>query len=77
LSTRDFSAGRSPSDNIVRLISKDMIIRGGENVYPAEIENCLIDYPDVQECAVFGLAHERLGEEVAVVIVSKPGRLSS
>ncbi|MFT6694453.1 MAG: long-chain acyl-CoA synthetase [Neolewinella sp.] len=54
--------------------AKDMIIRGGENVYPAEIENCLIDHPDVQECAVFGLAHERLGEEVAVVIVSKPGR---
>jgi fatty-acyl-CoA synthase len=44
---------------------KDMIIRGGENVYPAEIEACLDEHPGVAQAAVFGLPDARLGEEIA------------
>lgn len=52
---------------------KDMIIRGGQNIYPAEIENVLYTHPDVVECAVIGLAHPVYGEEVAAVIVPRLG----
>ena len=48
--------------------AKDMIIRGGENIYPFEIENEFIDHPAVKEVAVIGLPHERLGEEVCAVV---------
>jgi len=48
--------------------AKDMIIRGGENIYPAEIENQLLALPQVREVAVIGLPHERLGEEVGVIL---------
>jgi long-chain acyl-CoA synthetase len=48
--------------------AKDMIIRGGENIYPIEIENELLDHEAVKEVAAVGLPHERLGEEVAVVV---------
>lgn len=48
--------------------AKDMIIRGGENIYPVEIENQLIEHEAVKEVAAIGLPDERLGEEVAVVI---------
>ena len=48
--------------------AKDMIIRGGENIYPAEIENQLLALPEVREVAVIGLPHERLGEEVGVIL---------
>jgi len=48
--------------------AKDMIIRGGENIYPVEIENVLIDHDAVKEVAAIGVPHERLGEEVAVVV---------
>jgi fatty-acyl-CoA synthase len=47
---------------------KEMIIRGGENIYPREIEDRLGDYPGIAECAVVGVPHERWGEEVAVAI---------
>ena len=43
---------------------KDMIIRGGENIYPAEIENFLMGHPDIVEVAVFGMPHAHWGEEV-------------
>ncbi len=49
--------------------AKDMIIRGGENIYPVEIENVLIEHEAVKEVAAIGVPHERLGEEVAVVVV--------
>lgn len=52
---------------------KDMIIRGGQNVYPAEVENVLYAHPEVVECAVIGLPHKIYGEEVAAVVVKKPG----
>lgn len=48
--------------------AKDMIIRGGENIYPIEIENELLELDAVKEVAAIGLPNERLGEEVAVVV---------
>jgi len=53
--------------------AKDMIIRGGENIYPVEIENALLEHEAVKELAAIGLPHERLGEEVAVVVHLHPG----
>jgi fatty-acyl-CoA synthase len=53
--------------------SKDMIISGGENVYPAELENILADCPDVVEVAVVGLPDPQWGEAVAAAIVRRPG----
>jgi long-chain acyl-CoA synthetase len=50
-----------------------MILRAGENVYSAEVEAALYEHPEVYEAAVFGLPHPRLGEEVAAVVVPKPG----
>jgi long-chain acyl-CoA synthetase len=47
---------------------KDMILRGGENVYCAEVEAAIYEHPAVHEAAVFGIPDERLGEEVAVAI---------
>jgi fatty-acyl-CoA synthase len=52
--------------------SKDMIISGGENIYPAEIENILAECPDVLEAAVVGMPDERWGEVVVAAIVKKP-----
>ncbi|WP_040835539.1 class I adenylate-forming enzyme family protein [Nocardia brevicatena] len=51
----------------------DLILRGGENVYPAEIEQCLDEHPAVHECVVIGAEHEDLGQEVAAVVVARPG----
>jgi long-chain acyl-CoA synthetase len=54
--------------------AKDMIIRGGENVYSVEVEAAIFEHPDVADCAVIGVPHPVLGEEVAVVVVRRPGR---
>jgi long-chain acyl-CoA synthetase len=51
---------------------KDMIIRGGFNVYPREIEELLYEHPAVREAAVIGIPHPELGEEVAAAVVLKP-----
>ena len=53
--------------------AKDMVLRAGENVYSAEVEAAIYEHPAVYEAAVFGVPHERLGEEVAAAIVPKPG----
>lgn len=53
--------------------AKDMILRGGENVYCAEIESAIYEHPAIHEAAVFGIPHERLGEEVACALVLKEG----
>ena len=53
--------------------AKELIIRGGYNVYPLEIENVLRTHPAVVEAAVIGIPHERLGEEVMAVVVPRPG----
>src|ERR1700761_4955007 len=52
---------------------KDLIIRGGYNVYPREIEEVLYEHPAVAEAAVIGLPHPALGEEVAAAVALKPG----
>ena len=58
--------------------SKDMIISGGENIYPAEIENILADCPQIAEAAVLGVPDERWGEAAVAVVVLAPGaRLSA
>jgi len=53
---------------------KDMIITGGENVYPREIEEVLFTRPEVQECAVIGLPDKEYGERVTAFIIPKEGR---
>jgi long-chain acyl-CoA synthetase len=55
--------------------AKDMIIRGGENVYSVIVEAAIFEHPDVQDCAVVGVPHPTLGEEVAAVVVLRPGRV--
>lgn len=52
---------------------KDMVLRGGENIYCSEVETCLHRIDDIQECSVFGVPDDRLGEEVGVSIFLKPG----
>jgi long-chain acyl-CoA synthetase len=52
---------------------KDMVIRGGYNVYPREIEEVLYEHPAVREAAVIGIPHPELGEEVAAAVVLDPG----
>jgi long-chain acyl-CoA synthetase len=53
--------------------SKDMIIRGGYNVYPREIEEVLISHPDVSLAAVIGVPHESHGEEIKAVVIRNDG----
>ncbi len=62
-------------DGFVSIVdrAKDIVIRGGENVGSAEVEAAVAEHPSVQECAVFGVAHERLGEEVAVAVTPLEG----
>jgi long-chain acyl-CoA synthetase len=56
---------------------KDLIIRGGYNVYPREIEEAFYEHPAVREVAVLGIAHESLGEEVAAAVALKEGAEAS
>jgi acyl-CoA synthetase (AMP-forming)/AMP-acid ligase II len=51
-----------------------MIISGGENVYPAEVESAIYGHPDVADVAVIGVPDEKWGEAVKAVVVPKPGR---
>jgi long-chain acyl-CoA synthetase len=64
------------SDGFIFLVDrkKDMVLRGGENVYCAEVEAALHGHPDVAECSVFGVPDDRLGEEVGAAVVVRPGR---
>ena len=69
--------GRVDSDGFVYVEdrAKDMVLRGGENVYCAEVEAAIYEHPGVYEAAVFGVPHERLGEEVAAVVYARPGHV--
>src|SRR5687767_14638284 len=57
--------------------AKDMVLRAGENVYCAEVEAAIYEHPAVYEAAVFGVPHERLGEEVAATVYVRPGHTLS
>lgn len=66
--------GEMDNQGYVKIVGriKDMIIRGGENIYPREIEEKLYTHPDVQDAAVFGVQSEKYGEEVCVWIKIQP-----
>jgi acyl-CoA synthetase (AMP-forming)/AMP-acid ligase II len=51
----------------------DTIIRGGENIAPAEIEEVLLQHPDVAQCAVVGVPDDEWGQRIAAVVVPRPG----
>lgn len=53
--------------------AKDMVLRAGENVYSAEVEAAIYTHPAIHEAAVFGIPHERLGEEVSAAVIAKEG----
>jgi acyl-CoA synthetase (AMP-forming)/AMP-acid ligase II len=67
--------GTIDTDGFVYVVDrlKDVVIRGGENVYAAEVEAALFEHPDVVDAAVVGAPHARLGEEVAAVVCLRPG----
>jgi long-chain acyl-CoA synthetase len=67
--------GRVDDEGFVYIVdrAKDMVIRGGENVYCVEVESVLYDHPDVVDAAVFGLPHKVLGEEVAAMVQVREG----
>src|SRR5260370_730445 len=62
-------------DGVLYLESRmrDLIIRGGENIYPIEIENRLVEHPDIDDAAVVGVADTVLGQEVKAFVVTRPG----
>jgi long-chain acyl-CoA synthetase len=66
---------RIDEDGFVFIVdrAKDMVNRGGENVYCSEVESAIYEHPDVAEAAVFGVPDERLGEAVAAAVVVRPG----
>jgi fatty-acyl-CoA synthase len=57
----------------IRGRTREVIIRGGENIYPAEIENVLLELPEIAMAAVFGLDDARLGQKVAAAVTLRPG----
>jgi long-chain acyl-CoA synthetase len=67
--------GIRDADGAFRIVDrkKDMVIRGGFNVYPREVEEVLYAHPEILEAAVIGVEHESLGEEVKAVVVLRPG----
>jgi fatty-acyl-CoA synthase len=62
-------------DGYVRIVGriKDMVIRGGENVYPREIEEFLYTHPNIADVQVIGVPDERYGEELMAWVVLRPG----
>ena len=67
--------GRRDPDGYFTIVdrTKDMVIRGGLNVYPREVEEVLYEHPAVAEAAVLGMPHRTLGEEVVALVVLRPG----
>ena len=57
--------------------AKDVIIRGGENIYSAEVENVLYDHPAIMDAALVPIPHKTLGEEAGAVVTLKPGHMAS
>ncbi|WP_405592733.1 o-succinylbenzoate--CoA ligase [Streptomyces sp. NBC_01092] len=72
---RSGDAARIDEDGYVFIVDriKDMIISGGENIYPAEIEDLLLAHPDIVECAVIGVPDDKWGEVPRAVVVPREG----
>ncbi|GAG29898.1 unnamed protein product, partial [marine sediment metagenome] len=66
---------RIDEDGFIYIVdrAKDMVLRGGENIYCAEVESAIFHHEDVAECAVFGVPDERLGEEVGAAVLLRDG----
>ena len=75
--TGDLALRDADGDFFIVDRKKDMIIRGGYNVYPREVEEVLYQHPAVRECAVVGVPHAGLGEEVGAAVVLRPGARAS
>ena len=73
---RTGDVARIDEEGFVHIVdrAKDMIIRGGENVYCVEVEDTLFEHPAVADCAVIGVPHPVLGEAVGAVVVLRPGK---
>jgi acyl-CoA synthetase (AMP-forming)/AMP-acid ligase II len=73
---RSGDIGRRDADGyfFVHDRKNNMLISGGENIYPAEVESAICDHPDVAEVAVIGVPDEKWGEAVKAIVVMKPGR---
>ncbi len=73
---RSGDLGYLDEDGFLYLVGrkKDLIIRGGNNIYPTDVEAVLLEHPDVQEAAVIGVPHPVLGEDVAAFVVVRSGR---
>ena len=68
--------GRIDEEGFIFIVdrAKDVVIRGGENVYCVEVEDALFSHPAVADCAVIGVPHQVLGEEVGAAVVLRPGQ---
>jgi acyl-CoA synthetase (AMP-forming)/AMP-acid ligase II len=71
---RSGDLGYLDDDGFLYLVGrkKDLIVRGGHNVYPTDIENVILEHPAVREAAVVGVPHDVLGEDIAAFVVRKP-----
>jgi fatty-acyl-CoA synthase len=67
--------GKLDQDGFLYILDrkKDMIISGGENIYPAEVEDALLDHPKIADVGVIGYPHEKWGEAVKAIVVLNPG----
>jgi acyl-CoA synthetase (AMP-forming)/AMP-acid ligase II len=72
---RSGDLGYIDADGYLYLVGrkKDLIIRGGNNVYPTDVEAAILEHPEVQEVAVIGVPHKILGEDIAAFVVRVPG----
>jgi len=72
---RTGDVGTLDDEGLLRVVDrlKDVVIRGGENVYSAEVEGVLFEHPDVVDAAIVGLPHPALGEEVGAAVRLRPG----
>jgi fatty-acyl-CoA synthase len=68
--------GKMDQDGFLYILDrkKDMIISGGENIYPAEVEDALLNHPKIADVGVIGYAHEKWGEAVKAIVVLNPGK---
>jgi acyl-CoA synthetase (AMP-forming)/AMP-acid ligase II len=76
---RTGDAGRLDDDGYLFIEDrvKDMVISGGENIYPAEVERVLVEHPAVEEVAIIGIPHQKWGETVHAVVTTRDGQSTS